>query len=152
MADRRVVVTGMGTVNPLGRNVQQFWTDLLECKSGICRIKRFDASAFTSQIGGEVLGWKGVPAEKLHPRESKRMDRFAQFAVAAAIEAVESSNLDFANEDIERCGVIVGSGIGGIEELEVQHNRMLEKGPSRVSPFTVPRLMVNAAAGNISIL
>ena len=152
MADRRVVITGMGTVNPLGRSVEQFWTALMECRSGITRITRFDPSEFTSQIGGEVTGWKGVPTDKLDPRESKRMDRFAQFGVAAAIEAVEDSGLDFAKEDVTRCGVIVGSGIGGLEELETQHNRMLAKGPSRISPFTIPRLMANAASGNISII
>ncbi len=152
MADRRVVLTGLGTVNPLGRDVEQFWTALMQCRSGITRIGRFDPSEFTSQIGGEVIGWKGVPPDKLDPRESRRMDRFAQFAVAAAIEAVADSGLDYAKEDITRCGVVVGSGVGGLEELEVQHNRMLAKGPSRISPFTIPRLMTNAASGNISIL
>jgi 3-oxoacyl-[acyl-carrier-protein] synthase II len=98
------------------------------------------------------LDWAGPPAELVDPREVRRMDRFSQFAVGAAIEAVRDSGLDFAREDIDRCGVIIGSGIGGLQELEDQHNRMLEKGASRVSPFTVPKLMANAAAGNIAIL
>lgn len=152
MSDRRIVVTGLGTVNPLGRSVPAFWEALIACKSGIKRISKFDPAPFTSQIGGEVSDWTGVPPEVLDPRESRRMDRFAQFAVASAVEAVKDSGVDFANEDRDRCGVIVGSGIGGLEELQDQHKRMIDKGPSRVSPFTVPKLMNNAAAGNISIL
>jgi len=152
MAKRRVVLTGLGTVNPLGRNVERFWSSLIACKSGIRPIQRFDASPFTSRIGGEVLDWEGVPSDVLDHRESRRMDRFAQFAVAAAIQAVADSGLDFERELRERCGVIVGSGIGGLQELETQHIRLLEKGPSRVSPFTVPKLMVNAGSGNISIV
>ena len=152
MPKRRVVVTGLGTVNPLGQSVREFWDALLACKSGIRRIERFDPTPCTSQIGGEVWGWKGVPADKLEPRENKRMDRFAQFAVASAIEAVEDSGLDFEKEDRGRCGVVVGTGIGGLETLEVQHKRMLADGPDRTSPFTVPRLMGNAASGTISIL
>ena len=152
MAKRRVVLTGLGTVNPLGRNVQETWTALIAGRSGIRRIQRFDPAPFTCQIGGEVLNWESVPADMLDLRESKRMDRFSQFAVTSAIQAVRDSGLDFSKEDVERCGVIVGSGIGGLQELEDQHNRMIEKGPSRVSPFTVPKLMANAAAGNISIL
>jgi 3-oxoacyl-[acyl-carrier-protein] synthase II len=152
MAKRRVVLTGLGTVNPLGRSVPQFWADLIACKSGIRHIRRFDATPFASRIGGEVQDWKGVAVEGFDPRESKRMDRFAQFAVASALEAVQDSGIDFSTCDPDRCGVIVGSGIGGLEELETQHKRMLQKGPDRVSPFTVPKLMANAAAGNISII
>jgi len=149
---RRVVLTGLGTVNPVGKTVREFWDGLLSCRSGIGPIQRFDARPFPSRIGGEVRDWDGIPPDQYDARESKRMDRFAQFAVASALEAVRDSGLDFAKEDPERCGVIVGSGIGGLEELEQQHCRMLEKGPTRVSPFTVPKLMANAAAGNISII
>jgi 3-oxoacyl-[acyl-carrier-protein] synthase II len=152
LSPRRVVVTGLGTVNPLGHNVGEFWQALLDGTSGIRRIQRFDPEPFTSRIGGEVLNWESVPADMLDPRESKRMDRFSQFAVASAIEAVRDSGLDFEKEDPDRTGVLVGSGIGGLKELEDQHNRMIAKGPSRVSPFTVPKLMGNAAAGNISIV
>jgi 3-oxoacyl-[acyl-carrier-protein] synthase II len=151
MAERRVVVTGLGTVNPLAHTVEGFWEALLACKSGIRRIKRFDPAEFSSQIGGEVQDWHGVPDTHLDSRESKRMDRFAQFAVYAAIDAVRDSGIDFANEDVNRCGVIVGSGIGGLQELEDQHNRMLQKGPGRIGPFTVPKLMINAASAHISI-
>ena len=152
MDKRRVVLTGLGTVNPLGHNVKDFWTALLACESGIRPITLFDPVHFASHIGGQVQNWTSVPPELVDPRVSKRMDRFAQFAAAAAIEAVNDSGLDLANEDPARCAVIVGSGIGGLKELEEQHERMLEKGPARVSPFTVPKLMANAAAGNISIL
>ncbi len=152
MHDRRVVLTGLGTVNPMGHNVGEFWANLIACKSGIRRIQRFDATGYASRIGGEVLNWETVPEDMIDPREAKRMDRFSQFAVASAVQAVRDSGLDFAKEDVERCGVIFGSGIGGLQELEDQHCRMLEKGPGRVSPFTVPKLMANAAAGCISIV
>ncbi|MGC9454669.1 MAG: beta-ketoacyl-ACP synthase II [Phycisphaerae bacterium] len=152
LSPRRVVVTGLGTVNPLGHNVDEFWKALLDGVSGIRRIQRFDPEPFTSQIGGEVQNWESVPPDLLDPRESKRMDRFSQFAVTSAIEAVRDSGLDFESENPDRAGVLVGSGIGGLQELEDQHNRMIAKGPKRVSPFTVPKLMGNAASGNISIL
>ena len=152
MSRRRVVLTGLGTINPLGPNVREFWSALIAAKSGIRRLQRFDPEPFSSQIGGEVLDWHGIPPEYLDPREAKRLDRFAQFAVGAAIQAVGDSGIDFANEDVGRCAVIVGSGIGGLQELEDQHNRMIEKGPKRISPFTVPKLMVNAGCGAIAIL
>lgn len=151
MAKRRVVITGVGTVNPLSHTAPEFWQALLAGKSGIARIARFDPSPFASQIGGEVKNFEGVTSDKVDPRESKRMDRFTQMAVQSALEAVDDSGLDFENENRERCAVIVGSGIGGLQELEDQHTRMLDKGPSRVSPFTVPKLMVNAAGGTIAI-
>ncbi|MFW6132787.1 MAG: beta-ketoacyl-ACP synthase II [Planctomycetota bacterium] len=149
---RRVVVTGLGTVNPLGHCVEEFWDNLLSCKSGIRPIARFDASPYTSQIGGEVQNWTGVPADMIESRENKRMDRFAQFAVSSAVEAVRDSGVEFTDANRSRCGVLVGSGIGGLEELENQHLRLLNKGARFVSPFTVPKLMVNAASGNISII
>ena len=152
MPDRRVVVTGLGTVNPLGHNVPDFWAALLRGASGIRPIQRFDARPFASRIGGEVLDWETVPPDVMDTREAKRLDRFGQFALAAAVEAVRDSGLEFQAEDRTRCGVIVGSGIGGLRTLEEQHARMVERGPSRVSPFTVPKLMSNAASANISIL
>ncbi|MBS3733938.1 MAG: beta-ketoacyl-ACP synthase II [Phycisphaerae bacterium] len=149
---RRVVVTGLGTVNSLGHRVAEFWENLLSCKSGIRPIARFDASPYASQIGGEVQGWSGVQSDQIDARENKRMDRFAQFAVSSAIEAVDDSGIAFTDANRNRCGVLVGSGIGGLEELENQHLRLLNKGARFVSPFTVPKLMVNAASGNISII
>ncbi|MBL7134032.1 MAG: beta-ketoacyl-ACP synthase II [Phycisphaerae bacterium] len=152
MANRRVVLTGLGTVNPLAHNVAAFWDNLLACKSGIALIERFDTAGFASRIGGEVKKFTGVTSDLVDPRESKRMDRFSQFAVQAAIEAVSDSGLDFSAEDLDRCGVIFGTGIGGLQELQDQHRRMLDKGPGRIGPFTVPKLMGNAAAANISIV
>jgi len=136
MAKRRVVLTGLGTVNPLGRDVPSFWRALLAGESGIRRIQRFDTTEFASQIGGEIQDWRGVESDLVDPRDMKRMDRFAQFAVEAAIEAVADSGIDFSRDD----------------PFQDQHQRQLEKGPSRVSPFTVPKLMANGAAGNISII
>lgn len=152
MGQRRVVITGLGTLNPLAQNVEDFWQRLTTGQTGIRRIQRFDVTEFASQIGGEVLDWPGLPADRVDPREAKRMDRFSQFAVGAAIEAVTDSGIDFSREDTTRCGAIVGTGIGGLQELESQHSRMLERGPRKMSPFTVPKLMGNAGAANVSIL
>ncbi|MCK5114397.1 MAG: beta-ketoacyl-ACP synthase II [Phycisphaerae bacterium] len=150
MSQRRIVITGLGTVNPVAQNVPDFWAGLMEGRSGVAPITLFDASQFDSRIGGEVKDWK-VPAEALDHREAKRVDRYAQFAVAAGVEAVNNSGLDFATEDLERCAVIVGSGIGGLWTLQEQHLRLLNKGPGKVSPFTVPRLMINAAGAHIAV-
>jgi len=152
MATRRVVITGMGTVNPLAHDVETFWERLLAGGSGIRRIARFDPSSFASRIGGEVVDWDGVGDAYVDRREMKRFDRFAQFALGAAIEAVEACGIDFDAADRDRCGVLIGSGIGGLQTLEEQHERMLDRGPGRISPFTVPKLMVNAASGNVGIL
>ena len=152
MAKRRVVLTGMGTVNPLAHDVETFWNGLLEGQSGIARITRFDPTDYASQIGGEVTGWDGLGETYVHKRELKRFDEFALYAMGAAVEAVESSGIDFESADKDRCGVLVGSGIGGLQTLETQHEIMMARGPGRVSPFTVPRLMVNAASANVAIL
>jgi len=151
MTKRRVVITGMGTVNPLAHDVETFWRRLVGGESGIGKITHFDATPFSSHVGGEVTDWVGVGGI-VGVRELKRFDRFAQFAIDSAVQAVCDAGLDFEAEDKDRCGVLIGSGIGGLETLEVQHLRLLDKGPSRVSPFTVPRLMGNAASGNVAIL
>ena len=152
MSKRRVVITGLGTVNPLAWDVETYWDRLLEGRSGVRPIARFDASKFDSRIGGEVQpDWPGLPESHVDKREIKRLDRFAQFAVAAAIQAVDDAGIDFSKTDRARCGCLIGSGIGGLQELETQHERMLEKGPDRISPFTVPKLMVNAASANVAI-
>ena len=152
MSKRRVVITGLGTVNPLAWDVETYWDRLLEGHSGVRPIARFDASKFDSRIGGEVQpDWPGLPESHVDKREIKRLDRFAQFAVAAAIQAVDDAGIDFSKTDRARCGCLIGSGIGGLQELETQHERMLEKGPGRISPFTVPKLMVNAASANVAI-
>jgi len=148
---RRVVVTGLGLITSLGQTVEEFWRRLLAGESGVSRVERFDVSTFSVQIAGEVKDFD--PETWLGKREARHLDRFAQMAVAAAIEAVQDAGLDLAKvEDPFRVGAIVGSGIGGLAEFEEQHTRLMEKGPMRVSPFMVPKLMINAAAGQISIL
>ena len=149
MSGRRVVVTGMGVVTSLGETVDAFWDQLLAGASGISAITRFDCHDFDARIGSECTGFD--PQSCIGRREMRRLDRFAQLALAAAVEAVSMSGIDFGSMDTTRAGVILGSGIGGLRELEDQHNRLLAKGPSKVSAFTIPKLMVNAAAGNLSI-
>ena len=148
MNECRVVVTGLGCVTSLSSNVEQLWSNLCNGQSGIRTITRFDTSRYEIKIGGEVSDSDLTNLEK---RAAKRMDRFAQFAVNAAIDAVNDAGVDFAKEDTWRCGVIIGTGIGGIDEFETNYRKLLEKGPDRVSPFVVPKLMCNAASGNVSI-
>jgi 3-oxoacyl-[acyl-carrier-protein] synthase II len=138
-------------ITSLGETVDEYWDALCAGKSGIGMIKRWDPSRYPSRFGGECTHFD-VTKYGLDAREAKRMDRFAQFALAASVTAVKDSGLDFSKEDPFRCGVVIGSGIGGIETLEEQKKILDERGPSRVSPFTVPRLMVNAASGNVSIM
>ena len=149
MSRRRVVITGLGWVTSLGLSIDEVWKKLLEGESGIRPIKRFDTSEYETRFGGEVDDWSGGP--NLDKREAKRLDRFAQFALNAAIDAVKDAGIDFSSENTWRCGAIIGSGVGGISEFAEGHLRLLEKGPARVSPFMVPKLMCNAASGNISI-
>jgi len=149
MSKRRVVITGLGCVTALGQSVNLLFDSLCEGKSGISYIEHFDASRFTVTFGGEIKDFDIT--EYVNTREAKRMDRFTRLAVAAAIQAVNDSGLDFSKEEPFRCGVIVGTGIGGIKEIEEQHIRLLEKGPRKISPFCVPRLMSNAASGSIAI-
>ncbi len=146
MNRRRAVITGLGWVTSLGHELLPVWNDLVAGKSGIHPITRFNTDEYPTRFGGEIVGWEGGLLTK---REVKLLDRFSQFAVHGAIEAVRDAGLDFAKEDPWRCGAIIGSGIGGIEEFEEGHRKMIEKGPSRVSPFMIPKLMCNA--GNVSI-
>lgn len=149
MADRRVVVTGMGAVTPFGVTVDPYWDGLIEGRSGITPITLFDVSQYDVRIAGEIPAFA---AEKhLDRKIIKRSDRFAQFALTACDEAVRMSGLEVQKEDAGRLAVIFGSGIGGLNELEEQFTRLTTKGPSKVSAFTIPKLMVNAASGNISI-
>ncbi|MHC4712259.1 MAG: beta-ketoacyl-ACP synthase II [Planctomycetota bacterium] len=149
MDKRRVVITGLGAVTPLGLNVIDYWQGLLAGTSGIDTITHFDAGAFSSRIAGEVKNF--APSDYFDVRLAKRLDRFSQLAMVAGIEAVKDSGLDFAREDPRRAGVIVGSGIGGLQEIEDQHSRLLKRGPGKLSPFMVPKLMMNAASGQLSI-
>lgn len=149
MSKRRVVITGLGCVTALAESADELFTALCEGKSGVSNIESFDTSAYPVRFGGEIKHFDVT--QYMDQRESKRMDRFTQFALAAAIQAVNDSSLDFSKEDVSRMGVVVGTGIGGISEIEEQHIRLLNKGPGKVSPFCVPRLMANAASGTVAI-
>lgn len=149
MSKRRAVITGLGWVTSLGTDVPSVWKDILAGRSGIRPVTRFNTEQYTVKFGGEVSDWTGAP--HLDSRAMKRMDRFAQFGLASSIDAVTDSGIDFAKEDPQRCGVVIGSGVGGIEEFAEGHQKMLEKGPSRVSPFMIPKLMINAASANVSM-
>lgn len=146
---RRVVITGLGTVNPLASDVQEYWKALLAGKSGIAPIEQFDTSAFKVHFGGEAKHFDPVPP--LEAKAARHLDRFSQFALVASIQAVRDSGLDFGREDPFRSGIVLGSGIGGLNEFEDQHGRYLTQGPARISPFVIPKMIVNAAPGNISI-
>ena len=146
---RRVVITGMGVVTALGETLDQFWSSLCEGRSGIADLDLFDTTHFKVHFGGQIHGWDGDA--RFGVKEARRLDRFAQFAMAAAVSAVTDSGIDFAKYPPEECGVLIGSGIGGLNEFETQHETMLTKGPARISPFTIPKLMVNAGSGQVSI-
>lgn len=148
---RRVVITGLGVVTSLGESADVMWDALCGGKSGIVPISRWDASKFPVRFGGECTTFD-ITKYGVDVREAKRLDRFGQFGIAASINAVNDAGVDFEKEDRARCGVLIGSGIGGIETLQEQQRILLERGVQRVSPFTVPRLMVNAASGNVSII
>jgi len=145
----RVVITGMGVVSPVGTGLDTFWSALVNGVSGIRRITRFDASHYRTRIAAEVADF--VPENYLDRKECRRMDRFTQFAVACAMMAVEDAGLDLTRVDKERTGVIFGSGIGGIETLEEQARVLFTRGPDRVSPFFVPMMIGNMAAGQIAM-
>lgn len=148
---RRVVITGLGVITSLGETLDAYWDGLTTGRSGIGAVKRWDFSKYPVRFGGECSDFD-VTKYGVDVREAKRLDRFAQFGLAASVNAVKDSGIDFKTEQADRCGVIIGSGIGGIETLEEQNRILVTRGPSRVSPFTVPRLMVNAASGNVSIM
>ena len=147
---RRVVITGLGVVTSLSCQVEDLWQRVLKGESGVHQLKVFDTEGHKVHFGGDV--WDFAPDEKyISAKDLKRLDRFTQFAMVAGIDAVEDSGLDFAKEEAYRCGVILGSGIGGLNEIETQVERLLYKGPDRVSALTIPKLMLNAAGGNLSI-
>jgi 3-oxoacyl-[acyl-carrier-protein] synthase II len=149
ISSRRVVITGLGMVSPLGLGVDKNWNAMLEGKSGIDRITKFDAAAFSSQIAGEVSDFD--PLEYIDKKESRKMDPFIQYAIVAAVQAVDDSGINVEVLEGDRTGVYVGSGIGGIGAIENQHEILLTKGPSRVSPFFLISSIINEASGQISI-
>lgn len=145
----RVVITGIGAVTPLGNQVEELWKNLLAGKSGITKISHFDASSFLSQIAGEVKNFNPEPI--IEKKDIRRLDIFSQYAIIATQQAFQDSQLNIDNEDSSRCDVILGSGIGGLHEIESQWEVMKEKGARRISPFAVAKLMSNAMSAEISI-
>ena len=147
---RRVVVTGLGTVNPLGSDVPAYWQGLTAGRSGVAPIALFDTSTFKVKFGGEVKDFAPDPAV-IDARSVRRLDRFTQLSLVAADQAVRDSGIAFDKLDPFRCGVILGSGIGGLGEFEDGHTTLINRGPDRVSPFVIAKMIANAAAGNVSI-
>jgi 3-oxoacyl-[acyl-carrier-protein] synthase II len=148
--ERRVVVTGMGLVSPLGNEVEAFWTSLVQGQCGIDRIKSFDPSQYDTQIAAEVKQFDPAPAFP-SPKEIRRTDRYSQFGVYAAWKALQDSGLDFEKVNRDEVGVFIGSGIGGLETVTVQHTILLQRGPGRLSPFMIPMLISNMASGLVSM-
>ncbi len=149
MPRRRAVVTGMALISPLGMSVEETWQKLIRGESGISHITRFDASGFSTRIGGEVRDFN--PEDFLDKKELRRLDRVSQFAVAGAKMAIQDAGLDIEKLDPFQFAVIIGSGIGGISTWEEQHTIFLEKGPNRVSPFFIPMLIINMVSANVAI-
>lgn len=147
--NRRVVVTGIGAVTPIGIGKEAYFKALKEGVVGIDLITKFDTTEYATKIAGEVKGFE--PDQFMAKKEAKRMDRFTQFAVAASQMAITDAGLDLETIDAERFGVVIGSGIGGLETLEEEHKKMLEKGPGRISPFLIPMMISNMASGQVSM-
>ena len=150
MSRRRVVVTGLGIVSPVGNTVAETWENILAGKSGVGRITRFDPSAFKSQVAGEVKGFD--IGAYLSPKEARRMDTFIHYGMAAGIQAVKDSGLEVTPENADRIGVNIGSGIGGLQLIEGTHDDYLAGGPRKISPFFIPGTIINMISGNLSIM
>jgi 3-oxoacyl-[acyl-carrier-protein] synthase II len=150
MPKKRVVITGLGVISPLGNDLSSYWSNLVEGKSGIDYIDSFDADAFSTKIAAEVRGFKAT--DYLSRKDARRMDRFMQFACAAAQQAAKDAKLTVNQENARRVGVWIGTGIGGLETHEKQHQILLEKGPGSVSPFLIPMMICNMASGQVSIM
>jgi 3-oxoacyl-[acyl-carrier-protein] synthase II len=150
LSRRRVVVTGLGTVCPVGNSVKEAWTNIQAGKSGITRITRFDASPFASQIAGEVKNFD--VGQVLSPKEARRVDVFIHYGIAAAVEAIRDAGLEAHPKNAERIGLNIGSGIGGLTIIEETHRAMIEGGARKISPFFIPSAIINMISGNISIM
>jgi len=150
LSKRRVVITGLGIVSPVGIGLQESWSNILAGKSGITRITRFDPTLFASQIAGDVKNFD--VGQYLNAKDARRMDVFIQYGMVAAIEAVKDAGLQVTEENAERIGVNIGSGIGGLPLIEETHNIYLAGGPRKISPFFIPASIINMIAGNLSIL
>ncbi len=148
--ERRIVITGMGVVSPVGTDLDSFWRNLLAGECGIDRITAFDAAKFDTQIAAEVKNFDPTPAFP-SPKDVRRTDRYSQFGVHAAWQALRDSGLDLAKENLDECGVFIGSGIGGLATTTEQHKILLERGPGRLSPFMIPMLISNMTSGLVSM-
>lgn len=150
MYDRRVVITGLGVVSPVGNDIKTFWSNITEGRSGISRYQAFDSEGFDCKIAGEV---RDLDLNQIFksPKEARRADRYAQLAIGGAKLAIADSGLDASKVDLDRVGVMIGSGIGGLQSMEVETKRLYEKGPSRVSPFTIAMMISNMASGLVSM-
>ncbi|HYA19230.1 MAG TPA: beta-ketoacyl-ACP synthase II [Burkholderiales bacterium] len=149
MSRRRVAITGLGIVSPVGIGVAENWQNIIAGKSGITRISRFDPSALSSQIAGEVKGFD--PSQYISAKEIRRMDRFIHLGLAAGVEAIKDSGIAVTPENAERIGVNIGSGIGGLPMIEDSHSALLKGGPRKISPFFIPGTIINMISGNLSI-
>ena len=147
--ERRVVITGLGAITPIGNDAKEFWKSIKEGKCGIDQITKFDTTDFKVKLAAEVKGYN--PEDYFDRREAKRLDTFSQYAMIASREAWKDSGLDKETENMERVGVIIGSGIGGIETIETENQKCIERGPDRVSPMYIPMGILNMATGNVAI-
>ena len=147
--ERRVVITGLGALTPIGNNTEEFWNGIKEGKCGVDEIKSFDVTNLKVKLAAELKGYN--PEDYFDKREAKRLDKFSQYAMIAAREAWKDSGLDKENENMERVGIIIGSGIGGIQTIETEHEKCMTKGPDRVSPMYIPMGILNMATGNVAI-
>lgn len=150
MSKRRVVITGLGVVSPVGTGVEKAWKNLVAGQSGITRITKFDPSNFASQMAGEVKDFD--VSEFISAKDARRMDTFIQYGMAAGIEAFKDSGLEVTEQNAERIGVEIGSGIGGLGSIETTHDNYLASGPRKISPFFIPGTIINMISGNLSIL
>ncbi|NLY46078.1 MAG: beta-ketoacyl-[acyl-carrier-protein] synthase II, partial [Tissierella sp.] len=146
---RRVVITGLGAVTPVGIGKDEFWSSLIQGKSGIGPITRFDTENFSTKIAAELKDFN--PEDFLDKKEARRMDRFSQYSVAAAKLAIEDGNIDLDTVDRNNVGVIFGTGIGGVETFEAEHSKLLNRGPNRVSPLFIPMMISNMGTAQISM-
>lgn len=146
---KRVVVTGLGSITPIGNNLEEYWQNLIQGRNGVEKVTLFDPSLYACQIGAEVKGFD--PHDYLEKKEAKKIDRFSQFGIAASLQAVADAQLVINDLNADRIGVLIGTGVGGIKVMETQFETLLEKGPRRVSPFTIPSMIANMAAGLTAI-
>ena len=150
MSKRRVVITGLGIISPVGMGIPTVWQNIVAGKSGITKITSFDASAFSAQIAGEVKDFDVT--QHLPAKDARRMDKFIHFGLVAGIEAFKDSGLEVSEQNAERIGVNIGSGIGGLPMIEDTHKDYLAAGPRKISPFFIPGTIINMISGNLSVM